>query len=311
MTLFALLLPLLGCDARKALVNCEGGNTQACFSEGQAAMAAAKPKYDVARARFNAACRPSRVSEGVGENIPAACASLAALVRDAKGGPRDLTRAAELFQIACKEGIDRACVDLGALLYSDEPEREEDAVRAVVFFDQGCSKVDLTHLPAEGAHELADACERLGHAYEAGVGVIPPQKDPAKAEKYYDLACRAKHAAGCVSQGNLAASTKAKADLERAAALYDTACKLDARQGCFELAELHANKKLAGATDDTAVENYKRTCGIDPTHGCYEAGRMMEDGRVKAGEGEIASLYNQACEHGNADACARRAISQK
>lgn len=313
-TLFALFASLLACDRfnKNALLNCEGGNSRACYDEGVAAANAAKPNYDAARTSFNAACRPSRVQggAGLGEHIPEACSELAALVRDAKGGPRDMPRATELFEIACKDGLDRACVDLAALLYSTEPARTEDAVRAVVFFDQACRKVDLTNLPSEGAHPLADACDGLGRAYEDGVGVVPPGKDLEKAARDFDLACRAKYAPGCVSAGKLAAASGKKPDLELASTLYDQACHLDPRQGCFELAELHAKKELAESKDQTAVENYKRTCAIDPTRGCYEAAAMMEEGRVKAGEGEIASLYNQACEHGHSDACARRAMQK-
>jgi uncharacterized protein len=109
----------------------------------------------------------------------------------------------------------------------------------------------------------------------------------------------------------LAAAAPKNAEIERAAGLYEQACRLDPRHGCIELAQLHAEKKLAASADETAVENYKKTCAIDPTRGCYEAALMMEEGRVKAGEGEIASLYNQACEHGNTEACTRRALKQR
>lgn len=315
MTPLALFASLLACDnfSSSSLMDCASGNTRACYQDGLQAAQAAKPRYDVARASFNAACRPSRADggAGLGEHVPEACHELALLVRDAKGGPRDEPRAAELFEIACKGGLDRSCVDLASLLYTTDPAHEQDAVRAAVFFDQSCGKIDLTSLPPSGPHPLADACDGLGAAYEDGVGVVPPGQDLEKAAKYYDLACRAQYAPGCVHAGDLAAATRSKADIVRAAELYDKACHLDARHGCFDLAELHANKVVADASDQVAAENYKRACSIDATRGCFEAGAMMEAGRVKAGEGEIASMYNQACEHGHTEACARRAANQR
>lgn len=307
-----------GCDnsAAEALRTCEGGNTEACFNDGMKAINAAQPQFSAARKAFSAACRPSVGLPGAGSAVsqhrPKACNELAYLLRDAKGGPKDEPRAIEMFEIACKDGIDRACVDLAQLLYTDAPEKANQAVRAVVLFTDTCAKVD----PSQAAENtdksrplpLADACDALGHAYEAGIGVEPPRKDIEKAETLYMRSCDSNYAQGCVSAGALAASKKKKEEIERAVGLYERACKLDARQGCFELAELHANKAWPGADDKEAAVYYKKTCNIDPTRGCFEAGALMEDKRVEAREGEIESLYNLACEHGDSVACARRAM---
>jgi hypothetical protein len=37
----------------------------------------------------------------------------------------------------------------------------------------------------------------------------------------------------------------------------------------------------------------------------------MESGRVAAREGEIESLYNIACEHGQTAACAKRSLDRE
>lgn len=313
---------LMGCDnsAAEALRTCEGGNTEACFNDGMAALSAAQPRFSDARKAFSAACRPSVGSPGAGSAVsqhrPKACNELARLLRDAKGGPKDEPRAIEMFEIACKDGIDRACVDLALLLYTDEPARADRAVRAVVLLTDACAKVDPNRplTPEEEATKkpapvpLSDACDALGHAYEAGIGVEPPKKDEEKANELYQKACDARYAPGCVSAGLLAVAKKGKDNVKKAADFYERACKLDARQGCFELAELHEKKAWPGAEDKLAVAFYKKTCNIDPTRGCYEAGALMEEGRVEAREGEIESLYNLACEHGDAHACSRRAM---
>ncbi|MEQ1507432.1 MAG: tetratricopeptide repeat protein [Myxococcota bacterium] len=319
-----MLLFLPGCDnsAAEALRTCEGGNTEACYNDGMAAASAARPRFGDARKAFAAACRPSVGMPGAGSAVskhrPKACNELAILVRDAKGGPKDLPRAIELFEISCKDGMDQACVDLGALLYNDDPERVAESARAVVLFESACAKVDPLSAPppAEGvtgdaaAVPLAESCDALGHAYQDGIGVEPPQKDEDKAAALYAKACDARYARGCVSAGALAVQSKQKPKekVQEAAVLFERACKLDARQGCFELAELHANKAWPDASDAIAAEFYQKTCNMDPTRGCFEAGALMEEGRVQAREGEIASLYNLACEHGHTLACARRAL---
>jgi hypothetical protein len=276
-----------------------------------AAKDAAQPQYGEARKAFSAACRPSTgaAPSSFNQDLPKACFELGMLVRDAKGGPKDIPRATELFEMACKADIYRACVDLGALLWSDDPEEKASSDRAAVLFEEECNRVDLQKLPDDGsADPLAEACDRLGRAYETGLGVEPAAKDEDKAAAFYDRACQARYAPGCVSAGNLKVESHRAADVAAAVDYYDRACKLDARQGCFDLGALNEKKAWPGATDQAAVEYYKKSCAIDPMRGCFEAAAMMEEGRVRAGDGEIASLYNQACEHGHTTACERRAL---
>ncbi len=304
------LLALTGCDneAAEALMTCAGGNMEACYTEGLAAQSAARPRYDDARKAFSASCMNVHHAES--------CMQLGVLVRDAKGGPRDLHRAAELFEIACKGDVRTACVELGLLLYKDRDGLKAEPERAVELFASSCDQVDVTPaapdaqpgsgMPESGPHPLAASCEALGTAYREGVGVEPPKADEDKASQLYDRACDARFAQGCVSGGNLAAARRAKKDVAKAADLYERGCKLDARQGCFELAKLHETKAWPGAEDQKAAVFFQKTCSIDPTRGCYEAGLLMESGRVQAREGEIEYLYNLACEHGSSEACTKR-----
>lgn len=314
MTVLMVLWSLVGCDttAAQRLRTCAGGNSEACYNDGVAAVSAAKPNFGEARKSFSAACRPSVGAPGASSQVskhdPRACNQLAKLVLDAKGGPKDVPRAIELFEIACKDDIPRACVDLALLLYTPDPQGAHNASRAVVLFQDACLEVDPAALPPEGPHPLAEACNALGQAYENGIGVEPLAKDPQKAMTLYAKACEARYAQGCVSAGALSAAQKRREDMDQAAVFYERGCRLDARKGCFELAELHANKTWPGATDAQAAVFYGKTCAIDPTRGCFEAGALMEEGRVAAREGEIESLYNLACEHGHTMACARRAL---
>lgn len=297
------MLALIGCkdEAADVLLTCAGGNTKACYGEGLAAANAARPKYDDARKAWSTSCMQEHHAES--------CNALAMLVRDAKGGPRDLHRAAELFEISCKGDVQSACVELGLLLYKDRDGLKAEPNKAVTLLSDACKKVDKDDLPAEGPHPMAQACDALGVAYLEGVGVEPPRKDEDKAAELFDRACDARYAAGCVSEGNLLAKERhQKKKVARASELYEKACGLDPRSGCFELAQLHETKAWDGASDELASRYFQKTCNIDPTRGCFEAGQLMESGRIKAREGEIESLYNIACEHGSSVACTKRKV---
>lgn len=300
MTLPFTLLTLWGCDneAAEALLTCQGGNMEACYRDGMAAAGASRPRFTDARKAFSSACMNSHHA--------LACDELAKLVRDAKGGPKDTARAAELFEIACKGEVKTACVELGLLIYEDQEGFKAEPARAVELFSNACVQVDENVLPPEGPHALAYSCNALGRAYEEGVGVEPPKKDEEKAAELYKKSCMARFAPGCVSAGDLASLSKRKEDIQDAANFYERACKIDAREGCFELASLHEKKAWPGADDVKASEYFQRTCNIDPQRGCYEAGLLMETQRVPAREGEIEYLYNLACEHGNSTACSKR-----
>ncbi|MEZ4238676.1 MAG: tetratricopeptide repeat protein [Myxococcota bacterium] len=313
MTLVTLLL-IAGCDsgAAERLRTCAGGNTRACYDDGVAAMSAAKPRFSDARKAFASACRPSVTARGaessVSKHVPEACNELATLVRDAKGGPKDVPRAIDLFGIACKDGIGEACLDLAELLYTDDPELADDAVRAVVLFGQACDKVDTNNLPKQGPAPLGESCVSLGQAYESGIGVEPPRKDIVKAEELYRKGCAARIPEGCVHIGDVLVATHQRTKIEEAAGFYEQACELNPRFGCMELARLHEKKAWPGADDELAGTFYKKACAIDASQGCFEAAQLMEEGRVANKEGEIDSLYNQACEHGHSMACSRRSL---
>jgi hypothetical protein len=273
---------------------------KACYEEGLEAQGAVRPRYDEARAAFSKSCMNSHDA--------ASCFQLGLLVRDAKGGPRDLHRAAELFEIACKGEAKTACVELGLLLYEDRDGLKADPLRAVELFGSSCDQVDPAALPESGPHPLAQACEALGTAWREGNGVDPPASDEEKAAHLYARACDARLPAGCVSAGQLAQSGRKGRDLALSAQMYERGCKLDPRQGCFELARLHEVKGWDGADDQKAAAFYQKTCNIDPTRGCFEAAMMMSAGRVRPREGELEYLFNLACENGNSEACSRRAM---
>lgn len=298
----------LGCtDSTDLLTTCEGGNIDACFSDGLAKANAPRPKFSDARKDFVQACMPRYTgSARPKKNHPAACYELGKLVRDAKGGPQDLPRATELFAIACRGNVQDACIDHGLIVY-EPPKGSEvraEPARAVEFFFNACNEVDVHNLPDNGEPDPnARACAALGKAYADGSGVENNRRDAPRAQTLFEKACEARYAPGCVQAGDvLSRGGKVTDATER----YQTGCRLDARHGCFELAQLHERGKFKGADIKLAVDYYRKTCNIDPTRGCYEAAVLLEQGRVAPREGEIESLYNLACEYGHTQACTKR-----
>lgn len=294
LTMFlASFLGLAGCTdgAAEALATCEGGSMTACYNDGLQAIKPPRPSYGDARQFFSQACMTHHA---------ASCMELAKLVRDAKGGPQDLSRAAELFGIACEKWQEpEACVDLALALYDGSGVRQ-DHERSVQLLNKACT---LEEDP------IMRACARLGDAYADGKGV--DRKDIQKATALYDQACDASFAPACVQAGARLIATKRSKDIPEAARHFERACSLDARLGCFELAVLHAEGRWPEANDASASEYFQKTCNIDPTRGCYEAAELMRTGKVKAREGEIEYLYNLACEYGSAEACAKRQIARQ
>ncbi len=267
----------------------------ACAQMARAALQKSRPDIDKARSLYAQACQVHH---------PPSCLELARLVRDGRGGPRDLKRAAELFKIACdKGGLQAACTEVGIAAY-DGTGMKKNPEQAVELFQTACFHEE---------DPQPKACAALGLAYLAGKGVEDERKDEDKAIELLQKACDFDYAAGCVQLGDLFAERRkgrVKENREQAAKAYQRACKLDARYGCYELALMHQEKKVEEPSDEKAAIFFQKTCNIDPTRGCYEAAELMASGKVSAREGEVESLYNIACEHGNAEACTKRSLER-
>lgn len=267
----------------------------ACVNMANNAVNQTRPDITRARELYNQACQV---------HYPPACQSLAELVRDGRGGPRDLKRAASLFETACEKGqLQRSCTELGIAAY-DGVGVKKDPERGVSLFETACHHEETPQ---------PKACAALGLAHLSGVGIENKKKDEEKAIELLQKSCDFDYAAGCVQVGDLFAKRtrgSVKENRQTAADAYARACKLDPRHGCYELAKLHEEKKVDEPSDEKAAIFYQKTCNIDPTRGCYEAAELMLSGKVTAREGEVESLYNIACEHGHTEACTKRSIEQ-
>lgn len=270
------------------------GCKDCCDMAGEA-LALTRPDIDKARALYSQTCEV---------HYPPGCMELGVLVRDGRGGPRDMKRAADLFTIACdKGGIQAACTEVGIAAY-DGQGMKPDPARGIALFEVACGHAEQPQ---------PKACAALGLAYLSGKGFEKDKKDEDKAIEFLVKSCEMDYAAGCVQVGDQYIEQKTgnkKENTATAAEFYNKACKLDARHGCYELAGLHAEEELEESSFEKAAIFYQKTCNIDPTRGCYEAAELMMAGKVPAREGEVESLYNIACEHGHTEACTKRAVER-
>lgn len=298
--LLTIVLAVLGCAPAQdeGRADCTPANADWCFEQGLAALSEPRPRYKDARTILSKACLTSQHGP--------ACHRLGVLVRDAKGGPQDLQRAADLFRSGCKARHDDACIELGIAALEGRG-LKQNAVQGVELLRGPCADVAGNDDGVAGeAHPFSRACVALGRAYANGQGVIPARPDPTEATAMYLRACDAGYAPGCVEAAAMHGTPAS--ERESAVQLLEHACKLDPRVGCYELAEQHEAKTWPGASDANASLYFQKACNVDATRGCFEAAELMRSGRIQARDGEIEYLYNLACEHGHTEACASRKL---
>jgi TPR repeat protein len=75
---------------------------------------------------------PAELTQACETHEPASCVDLAYVYATGRGAPRDPARAASLYQAACHEGVQVACVDLGVLVEDD------DVLAAASLYDDAC-----------------------------------------------------------------------------------------------------------------------------------------------------------------------------
>ncbi len=247
-------------DATAALVMheraCAGGNAQGCNSAGRL-IALVDPA--LASERYRQSCdlgygvgcsnlalmyelgsgvpkdlaRARELDERACKDVAGACGQLAGMLADGIGGEKDEARAVALYRKACEAGNQQACLGLGVMLQSGRG-APKDAVQAAALFKRACEASD------------ADACANLGALHLVGDGV---SKDEARAVMLYQRACDGDLVSACRSLAELYAKGLGTAlDVARARSLYAQACDAGDPLSCSKV----ANMEDAGAIDATA-----------------------------------------------------------
>jgi TPR repeat protein len=244
----------------------------------------------------------------------------------------------------CRRGYGEACLvagRFGARDRTDGTGHRYYANACAAGSSEGCLRDQLSGTTLTlREHErgcaagIAEACERLGWAYQHGEGV---PLDAKKGEAYYALAakryvaaCEAASGFDCTGAAGLYDDGAGVArDTARADELYGRACQLGDRLGC-ERSGGSAHSRAAadaackpGASEACnrvglryevgreidfdpvrAAASYQKACREKDEHGCALLGYSYEAGiGVARDEKEARRLYEEACSSGQQQAC--------
>jgi hypothetical protein len=171
-----------------------------------------------------------------------------------------LEGATTVFQRACDHGDANGCFSMGALL-AQHADVGQNQAWALEFLKKGC----------KGGS--ADACVRLGRAFEEGALGAP--------------------------QNQL-----------RAAGLYEKACQQNLPSACLALATIYATPGGPLESQERAANLLQRACGWRDAGACHEIANRYERGDgVPQDPQRASSLHRVACDLGNEASCARAAAS--
>jgi TPR repeat protein len=219
----------------------------------------------------------------------ASCAKLAALIAKGKSGAPDPTKAATLYDKACKMDHGGACSDLGILHMTGQGAAKTPA-KAAQLFEQACKLGE------------ANGCFNLGNVYYDGVGVT---QDKKRAFSLYEQACNAGKPAGCINVGTMYDDGEGVTqDSSKAFALFKKACEGDEPVGCTNLAYMYAEGKGTGADQAAALRYYEKACALGNAKGCEYAGIRYAKGEGTGKDADKGkTLLKKACDAGSASAC--------
>ena len=242
------------------------------------------------------ACRAGavRCDEACDDGDAASCGLLAALVERGEGAPRDVARAAQLYQRACDGGDLPGCVGLGQVHRAGRGGLARDPARAVVLFQRAC----------DGG--LARGCAQLGEAYRDGVGGLG--RDLVRAAALFQSGCDGGDPRSCRDLGGMHQLGKGALarDEALAATLYRRACDGGALLGCSDLGALVAAGRGGLARDEAlAAQLFARACDGGELLGCHDLGLLLERGADGVARDEVraVALYRRACEGAAAKGC--------
>jgi serine/threonine-protein kinase len=259
-------------------------------------------------------------------NRSGSCLELAEALDKGVGAPKDIARAANLYQTACDSGSGVACNDLG-VLYAGGDGVTRDALKAFSLYRKGCDNgsptacVNLGAMQFEGngvpksedlgtafflrGCEAGDAsgCLNLSLAYGSGRGV---PRDPTRAFAFADRACTAGNRAGCVQTAlaKVSGSGVAK-DVKGGISQLDGMCTKREVTACESLAKLYTVGIGADLpADPLRVRDYsKRACDVGSKSYCGADRLLGKTDSVQTTALQANGLFQTRCDGGNLVAC--------
>jgi len=219
----------------------------------------------------------------------ASCFSLGTKYMTGIDVPKDVARAAKLYQRACDHGNAKGCSALG-YFYEIGLAVPQDMDRAVALCKRGCDRGDGL------------GCSMLAAMYETGDGV---PKDMTIAFGLYQRGCDEGNAMSCSQLGRMYYYGRGVAtDEGRAANLYQRACDGGAPTGCMSLGAAYAVGIGVARDEPRAAALYQRACDASQSEACATLGAAYEQGTgVTRDVAHAAQLYQRACDLGLKTAC--------
>ena len=199
---------------------------------------------------------------------PRGCLSLASLLTDGVGGPRDVPRALELLDAACEDGDPQACLASGWTRLRREREARERATREL-------------DAPARSESVKGDT-ERAARSLQRGCELGPSA----------DLGACERRAAGMLADAH---------EFPRALDILGRRCAVDDLAACVMQGRVMTRRP---GTDAAAVKLFRRGCDAGVQAGCVQLAVMMADGRgTRRDRAEAERMLRRACDQGEGSAC--------
>lgn len=223
---------------------------------------AAQDKATVAQAWRRATIAYKRGCQG---GQPVSCVTLGGLYERGEGVKQQDIAAAALYKMACDAKHDAGCVALTRLQSLGRAGKVKSAVDVVAAEREACLK------------GVGQACARMGTRHTEGLGV---DIDPAKAQVYFDAACKAKSMVGCHAVAvRLMEGAPDVAEDKEALKLFEQACETDLPEACYNAGFLYAMKRggvKAKSADADSKRYLERACALKYAQACKQLGREVE-----------------------------------
>ena len=225
--------------------------------------------------------------------VARACAEIGALRVEGVGLPHDPDDGFVRLLGACDRGEANACTIAGGLAASEEPPTGTTVDQGLALIRRGCARGD-----GLGCQILADVQDQLD------------ELDPVLLE-HLSRACDLGMGTSCNRLGVAESRRTVGSDIDLATHRYDIgdlylrACVLDDPYGCMNLGEVYKEGLGRPADRELASELFLLACDMGLGEGCSAMADHLQSGSLAGYAMSIDGLYQQACDQGDPDACAK------
>ncbi len=218
------------------------------------------------------------------------CYTLGSMYSTGKGIGKNKIKAKELFNEACKDGSQKACLEYKKL---------EKFIHNV-FVDIVKEKVKKCK------YGDMKACHALGDMYSENDKNIRIRKTT---KGLYNKACNGGYGDSCLSLALLYLKENNKV---KALTFFEKSCKLDNAEGCQNAGVIYQDGDTTKVDFNKAKQYATKACSLESAEGCYDLAIIYDRGHItKKNKIKRNKLYKKACDGGITEACNILAIAGK